>query len=62
MNTYGNEERTCCICGCKFRGWGNNPWPVVQDVDARCCDLCNDTKVLSARITQMYVNSRKESK
>ena len=49
-----NQENICCICGKKFTGWGNNPWPIVKDENARCCDECNDTKVLSARLAQMF--------
>lgn len=45
-----NQEYVCCICGKKFTGWGNNPWPVVKDEDALCCDGCNATAVLPARI------------
>ena len=40
----------CCIRGCEFEGFGNNPWPVVNDEDARCCDECNYDKVISARL------------
>lgn len=44
------EVKICCICGEKFRGWGNNPWPVVKDDNASCCDECNATVVIPARI------------
>lgn len=40
----------CCICGQNCKGWGNNPWPIVKDENARCCDACNSTKVIQARI------------
>lgn len=57
-----NEEiKVCCICGERFTGWGNNPWPVNTDEDARCCDVCNEEHVIPARLAQMF-NSRKESK
>lgn len=49
-----NQEYECCICGKKFTGWGNNPYPVVDDENARCCDMCNETKVLPARLAQMF--------
>ena len=52
------QRQTCCICGERFIGWGNNPWPVVTDEEARCCDECNNTRVIPARIAQMF--SRKE--
>ena len=40
--------KTCCICGKKFDGWGNNPEPVKSS--GECCDECNMNYVLSARI------------
>ena len=55
-----NQEYVCCICGQKFTGWGNNPYPVVDDDDAMCCDMCNQTRVLPARMAQMF--GRKENK
>jgi len=39
----------CCICKKEFDGYGNNPYPLVDDPDARCCDACN-TQVVYARI------------
>ena len=49
-------EFRCCICGRTFKGCGNNPWPVVKDADAVCCDQCNDDKVIPARILQIMEN------
>lgn len=49
-----NQENVCCICGKRFTGWGNNPWPVVEDENARCCDECNDTEVIPARLAKMF--------
>ena len=43
----------CCICGKEFVGYGNNPWPVVKDENARCCNGCNNEKVIAARIELM---------
>ena len=48
-----NKEQICCICGKKFTGWGNNPWPVVNDPGAECCNDCNNTYVIPARIKMM---------
>ena len=42
------EEKKCLICGKKFTGWGNNPWPVEES--GECCDECNINKVVPARI------------
>ena len=40
----------CCICGkiCENQ-WGNNPYPLVKDENARCCNVCNDL-VIAARL------------
>lgn len=48
-----DEKYICCICGQEFTGWGNNPYPVNSDEDARCCDICNDTVVVPARIGEL---------
>lgn len=42
------KEWKCCICGKTYTGWGNNPWPVKEN--GRCCDWCNETEVIPARI------------
>ena len=44
------EEHICCICGKKFNGYGNNPDPVKKE--GRCCDDCNSTKVIPARLEE----------
>ena len=44
------KEKVCCICGAEIKGYGNNPAPVVLDEGARCCDECNATVVIPARI------------
>jgi len=48
-----DETKTCCICGKSFEGWGNDPWPVVMDDDAECCDSCDMGIVLMARLAEM---------
>ena len=50
---FEQKEKVCCLCGKKFYGWGNNPWPLNKDEDARCCDDCNNSKVLAARLLLM---------
>lgn len=42
-----DTPNVCCLCGCSYEGYGNNAWPVK---DGRCCDVCNATKVIPARI------------
>lgn len=46
------EKHVCCICGEEFEGWGNNPYPLVDDENARCCDECN-TLVIVARLIEL---------
>lgn len=45
--------KKCCICGKRIIGYGNNPWPVVEKQNAECCDDCNSTEVIPARIARM---------
>ena len=47
-----NKPNKCILCGLEFRGWGNNPQPLASGSDS-CCDYCNATKVISARLKQM---------
>ena len=42
-----SKEETCCICGEKIEGYGNNAEPYE---DGRCCDACNLKFVIPARI------------
>jgi len=42
------EKFECCICGKESVGFGNNPWP-VQD-EGQCCNACNWTIVIPARM------------
>lgn len=41
---------TCCICGEHYFGFGNNAQPVKK---GRCCNMCNDTKVIPARLKSL---------
>lgn len=52
-------EYKCCICHKIFTGWGNDPWPVVKDDDARCCDDCDMNVVVPARIAGMFSKENK---
>ena len=49
----GQPVFKCSICGQFFYGYGNNPYPVTRGSEDRCCDLCNDTRVIPARIAGM---------
>lgn len=52
------SKQVCVICNKEFEGWGNNAEPVKEGV---CCDECNNSVVISARIFGMY-NNDKENK
>ncbi len=49
-------EQECCLCGESIPTWtpetkgrGNNPEPLAS-WPKRCCDICNKTKVIPARL------------
>jgi hypothetical protein len=55
-----DKRRTCCICGERFTGMGNNPEPLGgEDPEARCCDDCNVSKVIPARLKALSYFKRK---
>lgn len=67
-----DKVKICCICGCKFIGWGNNPdgavWKTADgeieigefNPEDRCCDACNSHYVIPGR---MYlIDKRKNEK
>lgn len=51
----------CCICGLYFIGRGNNPWPVDEDPSHECCDACNATRVVPARLALAF-NNKEDNK
>lgn len=52
---------TCCICGKEYVGFGNNPWSVNNDPEARCCDECNLTVVIPERINNLEMRNSNEN-
>lgn len=44
----GKPVKMCCLCGKPLGEYGNNPWPVSNY--GECCDSCNLTRVIPARI------------
>ena len=48
------HEFVCCLCGKKVKEWGNNPAPLAEN--GRCCDKCNFTKVVPARLGLLSEN------
>ena len=63
-----SKNLICCICGCKIKGYGNNPdgaaWKdldgnIVEpefDLNDRCCDECDNHFVIPGRIYRLYKN------
>jgi len=52
----------CCLCGqpCEpwhegSTGYGHNPHPYGEEGD-RCCNTCNETKVIPARLDLLFGN------
>lgn len=57
------EDFICCLCGKHVSGsWGNNPWPLSHDINERCCDECNMTKVIPARLSIIQANRENKEK
>lgn len=50
---------SCCICGKKCEGYGNNPYPIKAE--GECCNDCN-WLVISKRIEMIYTSSNKDKK
>ncbi len=50
-----NKPVKCCICGCVIPWWqSNNPRPLTDNEDDRCCSDCNAIYVLTARRAQHH--------
>lgn len=43
------NSQVCVLCGDAFAGFGNNPAPFATGDDDRCCDDCNELRVIPAR-------------
>ncbi len=45
------EKPICAICGKECENeFGNSPWPLLADKEARCCNKCNDDYVVMFRM------------
>jgi len=44
-------SKLCVLCGTEFLEWGNDPWPLAQK--GWCCDRCNATRVIPARLKRL---------
>ena len=68
MNTLEKEETLkCCFCKQEIKedenGWkyGHNPSPLMDGDNDRCCDSCNENKVLSYRLSKLGIMLPKKS-
>jgi hypothetical protein len=50
----------CCLCGGPYADFGNNPWPVSELEDGRCCVACNETHVIPARLRLWALTEKEE--
>ena len=55
-----DNYKTCCICGKVFEGYGNDPWPIKNE--GRCCDECNYTDVITAKIAQLEKSDKNKKR
>ena len=44
------KKRVCILCKKEYKEWGNNAMPLA---DGQCCDHCNNTKVVPARLLRI---------
>ncbi len=51
MADPAKEWHKCSICGSFYQGFGHNAEPING---GRCCDICNDIKVVPTRITNFF--------
>jgi len=53
VKTMNHYKFDCAICRKASSGWPNNPYPIIKDKDAECCNDCNANVVIPARIFGM---------
>jgi hypothetical protein len=53
-----SDEKVCVLCGEPFDGFGNNPEPLIAYEAGRCCNDCNTTKVIPARLMVLHERLR----
>jgi len=51
-SAHATPAKVCVLCGEPFSESGNNPWPLA-DSDGDCCNWCNSSRVIPARIARM---------
>jgi len=49
------KKGKCSFCGKTYENYGNDPWPLAPKYasNMRCCDACNMSKVIPARLKLM---------
>jgi len=45
-----DKNQTCVICQKEFTEWGNNPEPIKNFNEGKCCNSCNNDIVIPYRI------------
>ena len=58
--TDKNEHKKsgkCSLCSETYINHGHNPEP-LKSFEKRCCDLCNEIKVIPARMKQIIQNNK----
>jgi hypothetical protein len=58
-----NAKKTyiCSFCGEEHEGYGNDPWPLVSDLESRACNKCNDSIVIPARLEKLYKSKKSKT-
>jgi hypothetical protein len=54
------EKGKCCLCGEIYEHYGNNPAPIM--FNGRCCDDCNENRVIPERLNRFkdaYIKRQK---
>ena len=46
-----SNDKKCCLCGCDYDEFGNNPFPLANE--GKCCDTCNQ-EVIKARLKAIF--------
>ena len=54
--------KLCSICQEPYSGYGNNPEPVKPASKGQCCDTCNHTEVIRARLLQLLGTDQEKKK
>jgi hypothetical protein len=56
-----DEAGKCCICENIYHGLGNDPWPIYNSPEERCCNECKQEYVMPERNKLLRERVQKES-